>query len=432
MPAAPLPSNESVRLQSLADYQILDSLPEQEYDDIVGIAARICRTPIAVVSLVDADRQWFKARVGVDVSQTDRSAAFCAHAILNQDEVLAVRDATKDPRFLDNPLVTGAPHIRFYAGSPLVTPQGIALGTLCVIDSIPRELSPEQLLSLKALGRQTTSLIELRGRTNQLETYRSELERSNEALQEFAYAASHDLKQPIRGIGSLTEFFVEDYGDQLDDSAKEKLELIRRLTDRAQTMIDQMLHYARVGSVVDRRQSVDLNEVVDHVKENLFALFASGQVSIQSMQLPSANGAPVLLNELFQNLISNGIKYNDNESKTVEVGFQTKRIGQDDEPVTAFFIADNGIGIPERMRPEVFTIFRRLHAADAYGGGSGAGLTIARKIVETHGGRIWIDPAYQDGTCFWFTIGNCVTGIEHEFRYDKVQSEPDLCHAVSI
>ncbi|QDV44592.1 Phytochrome-like protein cph1 [Stieleria neptunia] len=432
MPAAPLPPNESVRLQSLADYQIVDSLPEQEYDDIVGIAARICRTPIALVSLIDADRQWFKARVGVDVAQTDRSAAFCAHAILHQDEVLAVRDATQDPRFLDNPLVTGAPHIRFYAGSPLVTPQGIALGTLCVIDSIPRELSGEQLMSLKALGRQTTSLIELRGRTNQLEKYRSELERSNEALQEFAYAASHDLKQPIRGIGSLTEFFVEDYGDQLDDSAKEKLELIRRLTDRAQTMIDQMLYYARVGSVVDRLQPVDLNEVVDQVKENLFALIASGQVTIQSRQLPSVSGEPVLLNELFQNLISNGIKYNDNESKTVEVGFQTKRIGDEDEPVTAFFVADNGIGIPKRMRPEVFTIFRRLHAADAYGGGSGAGLTIARKIVETHGGRIWIDPAYQGGTCFWFTIGSSAAGIENEFRHDNIRSERDVCHAIGI
>ncbi len=116
----------------------------------------------------------------------------------------------------------------------------------------------------------------------------------------------------------------------------------------------------------------------------------------------------------------------------MEVGFQTNRIGEDDEPVTAFFIADNGIGIPERMRPEVFTIFRRLHAADAYGGGSGAGLTIARKIVETHGGRIWIDPAYQGGTCFWFTIGTSVAGIENEFRYDNVHSQRDVCHAVSV
>ncbi|QEF99325.1 Phytochrome-like protein cph1 [Stieleria maiorica] len=423
MPAAPLPENESVRIQTLVDYQILDTLPEQEYDDIVGIAARICKTPIALVSLIDENRQWFKARVGVDVSQTDRSAAFCAHAILNQQEVLSVRDATRDPRFLDNPLVTGAPHIRFYAGSPLVTPGGIALGTLCVIDSVPRELSDEQMTSLKALGRQTTSLIELRGRTNQLEKYRTELERSNEALQEFAYAASHDLKQPIRGIGSLTEFFVEDYGDQLEDAAREKLELIRRLTDRAQTMIDQMLHYARVGCVNDRRESVDLNEIVGHVKENLFTQIASGQVEINSMSLPPVSGEPVLFNELVQNLISNGIKYNDHDFKRIDIGYVTKQLSQGDDPVTAFFVADNGIGIPERMRSDVFTIFRRLHAADAYGGGSGAGLTIARKIVETHGGNIWIDPGYQGGTCFWFTLEPSEGNLEREFRYDQCQSQ---------
>lgn len=430
MPAAPLPNDEPERIQALREYQILDTLPEREYDDIVGVASRICDAPIAVVSLVDSDRQWFKAKIGLDAEQTDRKVAFCAHAILDKYNVLAVSDATNDPRFADNPLVNGEPHIRFYAGSPLVNPNGIALGTLCVIDSEPRELSPEQLKSLQALSRQTSSLIELHGRTNQLEKYRVELERSNEALQEFAYAASHDLKQPIRGIGSLAEFFIEDYADRLDDEALEKLQLIRRLTDRTQTMIDQMLHYARVGSVIDSRQLVDLNEVVDHVKENLIALLSDGNVQLDCMRLPTVEGEPVLLNELFQNLVSNAIKYNANDSKCVRIGVDTKRIKGHETPITAFFIADNGIGIPKPMQKEVFTIFRRLHTRDAFGGGTGAGLTIARKIVETHGGRIWIDQDYNDGTCFWFTLQSSDSGIEREFSLTKTASEEYLCQAI--
>lgn len=161
MGCAPCPSNEPERLKALRRSKLLDSPPERLFDAITLRAAEICKTPIAFISLVDEHRQWFKSRVGLDVTETDRDVAFCAHAIL-QKEVMVVRDALADERFAKNPLVTQEPKIRFYAGVPLVTSGGCALGTLCVIDRKPRQLTPDQMDQLKVLAESTRILLEMR------------------------------------------------------------------------------------------------------------------------------------------------------------------------------------------------------------------------------------------------------------------------------
>ena len=167
MTSAPKPKNENERLNALRSYSILDTLPEESYDEITQIASFICQTPIALISLVDKDRQWFKSKIGIEAAEVSRDFAFCAHAILS-DEIFYIPDATKDKRFSDNPLVTGAPNINFYAGIPLKSTGGYNLGTLCVVDIKARELSTEQKSVLTKLGRQVSALLELRAKINEL------------------------------------------------------------------------------------------------------------------------------------------------------------------------------------------------------------------------------------------------------------------------
>ncbi|NJO75176.1 MAG: GAF domain-containing protein, partial [Leptolyngbyaceae cyanobacterium RM1_406_9] len=183
MQVAPLPENEASRLQALNRCEILDTPPEAAFDDLTRLAAQICQTPVALVSLVDAERQWFKSKVGLDASETPRNIAFCAHALIQPEELLIVPNALTDPRFADNPLVVEAPHIRFYAGAPLVTPDGFVLGSLCVIDFISRDLSLGQRETLRVLARQVVTQLELRHNLKTLENTLEQQRQAEDSLQ---------------------------------------------------------------------------------------------------------------------------------------------------------------------------------------------------------------------------------------------------------
>ncbi len=215
-----LPANETERLKELREYEILDTLPEEAYDDITLLASEICGTPIALVSLVDDERQWFKSRVGLEAAETPRDLAFCAHAILEPTDLMVVPDAQRDERFADNPLVTGDPKIRFYAGAPLVTSTGNALGTLCVIDREPRELDNGQAKALRALSRQVMAQLELRRTVADLERHERRLEEYQKRLEsKNAQLAVLSRTDALTGLKNRRAFF---------ERMEEQLERLRR------------------------------------------------------------------------------------------------------------------------------------------------------------------------------------------------------------
>jgi light-regulated signal transduction histidine kinase (bacteriophytochrome) len=226
----------------------------------------------------------------------------------------------------------------------------------------------------------------------------AELQRSNNELDSFAYIASHDLKEPLRGIHNYANFLIEDYQNLLDEEGVSKLRTLVRLTQRMEDLINSLLHFSRVGRIDLAYTDTPLNDVLGQTLELLHARIQAAEVEIRVPRvLPSARCDRVRVGEVFNNLIANAIKYNNKAQKWIEIGYL------DDSPAV-FYVRDNGIGIHEKHYETIFRIFKRLHTRDEYGGGTGSGLTITRKIIERHGGHIRVESVYGQGTTFYFTL----------------------------
>jgi light-regulated signal transduction histidine kinase (bacteriophytochrome) len=241
-----------------------------------------------------------------------------------------------------------------------------------------------------------------------------ELERSNSELDAFAYIASHDLKEPLRGIHNYSSFLIEDYGHVLTEDGVSKLQTLVRLTQRMEDLINSLLHFSRLGRMELSLERTDLNEVLKQVIEVISLNLKGSKVEISIPQfLPIINCDKIQVSEVFSNLITNAIKYNDKDNKLVEIGYLNSCYPIDPKilqtsmeaiPGVVFYVRDNGIGIREKHLDTIFRIFKRLHAGNKYGGGTGAGLTIARKIVERHNGSLWVESTYGEGSTFYFTL----------------------------
>lgn len=392
-----IPENEVERLRDLDSYSILDTLPETEYEEITKLAAMICQVPIALISLIDNDRQWFKSHFGIAVSETPRTLAFCAHAINNPSEVLSVPDARLDDRFKDNPLVTSSPNVTSYTGVPLVSISGYPLGTLCVIDSQPKELTDEQIDALKALSNQVIRLFELRKNKIVLENVNQKLKQKNLELDQFAKIAAHDLKSPLASILSLIGLLKDESNLTLSPETKEIIELMENSSDSLRQLVDGILEHSRSEKYLDvAKEEINISKFFEDTSN----LFKSENVFIDyPVRNKVIKANKTALSQIFINLITNSIKYNDKDFINIELEFN------EGENEYEFSVKDNGIGIAKENLSKIFNIFEIIQEKDRFGNkGNGIGLSTVKKLIDGIGGKISVSSVLGKGTKISFSI----------------------------
>lgn len=406
--------DERRRLSVLESYEVLDSEAESAFDRVVRTAARIFRTPMASVSLVDANRQWFKSCVGIDATETSREISFCTHALAS-DDVLVIPDATADPRFSSNPVVTGDPFVRFYAGAPLIAPSGERLGTLCVIDTEPREpLDAEarhtlvelaalvmDLLETRKLGLQREASLAEADETNRLliaalREGREMAERANHAKSDFLSRMSHELRTPLNailGFGQLLEL-----DDLTEDQAQNVAEMIRGGKHLLE-LINEILDISRIetGRLALSIEPVPLVHVVEGATSLIRPLAAQRGIVVTID--PVDPDLHVLadqqrLTQILINLLSNAIKYN-RERGSVHVSTSLSDGGG-----VVVAVADTGLGIRPDQADAIFEPFERAGAEAGYVEGTGLGLAISRRLAEAMEGHLSVTSVPGSGSTF--------------------------------
>ncbi|RIJ34121.1 sensor histidine kinase [Pontibacter oryzae] len=385
---------EQKRLVALKDYKVLDTPAEQEFDELTQLASQICGTPISLITLIDEHRQWFKSKLGISLPETPRSVSFCEYAI-KENEIFEITDATKDERFKHNPLVTNSPKIRFYAGSQLVTANGHNLGTLCVIDTIPRRLTMEQKYALKVLAKQVITNFELRQKQKQLELEKKQLQKANEKLDQFVHMVSHDLKEPIMNMQAVSEWILEDLNERDYANLGSNLSLMQERISAMGKIVNGLLEYSMTNVKDLPKQETDIGQLVQQIlKEQEKA--KDFTVSITDA-MPTLFTEKILIQQVLTNLISNAIKYHDTGHGNLSIGFEQA------DHMYAFYVQDDGPGIAPEHHQRIFGLYERLLRDTSRSKGTGIGLATVKKIVEEKGGKVWVNSELGQGARFSFT-----------------------------
>ncbi|HCB03979.1 MAG TPA: histidine kinase [Nocardioides bacterium] len=389
------------RVAAITAYDAVRMPPKAQLQSVVELAAQIADVPMATINMITDVEQHQVATVGFEPAVCAREDSMCAVTV-REGTPVALADASEDARFARNPFVTGElGKVRFYAAHPLVTRDGVAVGTLCVFDERPRTPEPRMLAALATLAERVVDVFELRLRSRELalslmenQSVQAELERSNERLASFAGQVSHDLKTPITTISLSLSLIREQLQEEGADA--DTLGLLGRAINGASRMadlLDDVLDFARLGGTL-KATEVDLDFVLGEVLDDLGPDLVDATLHID--RLPTVLGDRAQLRAVLQNLLGNAAKYHSDE-RPLDIHIGARHV----QRAWRIEITDNGRGVPPADRHRVFEPLARV---DNRIEGSGIGLATCRRIVGAHGGRIGIDPAVVEGSRFWFEL----------------------------
>ncbi|TQK19065.1 phospho-acceptor domain-containing protein [Microbacterium sp. SLBN-154] len=384
-------AQDATRREIIAQYGVVGEPPEPDLEGLVQLAATISGVPTAVINIIDDRHQHQIATVGISPSVCAREDSMCAVVFEGAHRVV-VSDARRDERFATNPFVTGdIARIRFYASSPLVTPGGVAIGTLCVFDDDPGLLTEEQGRALDVLAHQVVDVLELRRLAR-------ELKRSNEALEGFARQVSHDLRNPLTAISGFLELAVD--SPELADApvAARAIERAEAAAHRMSGMLDDLLAFARVGGVPPATARVDVGELLEEIQDDLHSALSESGARIDVTASAEMEGDRTMLRVLVENLVANAVKFSQAAGGRPHVDVRVERTSSG----IRLIVDDDGPGIPEDDRERVFGLMER--GQNALAPGLGIGLATCRRIAEAHGGRIGISDSPLGGARVWVVL----------------------------
>jgi signal transduction histidine kinase len=384
MQAPPIPENEQQRLKELYRFAVLDTEQEQDFEHLVQLASQVCDVPMSLVSLVDAERQWFKAKIGLSASETERKFSFCAHAILN-DGVFEITDAEKDDRFFDNPLVTGDPNIRFYAGIPLVTDNGYKLGTFCILDSKPRSLTPAQEFALKTLAKQAMSLLNIRVKN-------LELERINKLQNKLISIVAHDVRNPLASLKGIIELRQTDIISH--EEADEMLGLAALQLDATIDMVANLIDWGKLQMRRDNSfaKQISLKKCVQSVLQAFSTPLEEKNITVNTVADDKVAAIDETgFNFVLRNLLSNSIKFTENGTIDITAEMNNNRI--------KLKVKDSGTGIEAYTYETLFQQHKHYPTPGTRNEpGSGLGLSLIKDYVDKIEGSIQIHSEKGVGT----------------------------------
>lgn len=420
MNVAPLHPDEKERLKKLYEYEVLDTEAEQAFDDLTSLASEICGTPISLISLIDPDRQWFKSKIGLDVDETERDIAFCSHAVL-QDEIFEVEDARLDERFADNPLVTGFPDIRFYAGMPLKTPEGLPIGTLCVIDKKPNKLSDHQRKALAILSREVIGQLELRLKTKRLE-------RANQQKTEFLSNMSHEIRTPLNAIIGFSEILLADKDNYLNnEKAVKYMESIDFSGKHLLSMVNAVLDLSKIeaGKMELDPAAINLVDTMDSLLQMLRVKAEKQGITINHEYQSDSQYDTWLdvgkFSQIIINIVNNAIKFSPvNSTITISVHIKNNELKIE--------IADQGIGISKSNLAKVFDKYHQVANSGTHG--TGLGLSITLGLVELMGGTISMES--EEGVGTQVTIALPLQDIPNSPQQEEPSAESEIPPGLNI